>query len=114
MLEITVMVGGEGVSDADDLMDEIYDCTEDDGVELVLVRKGEKKNIVLDIGDELRFMYMPPQRIKKIEVQDPYEVRVFDDEHLEVVEKKALEKEIEVLKKEIERLEKRLEKIEKE
>jgi C-terminal processing protease CtpA/Prc len=112
--DVIVMVGGESVSDADDLMDEIYDCSEENEVELVLVRKGKKKNITLEIGDEIRFMYIPPQRIKKIEIQDPYEVELFDEEHLDIVKKKALEKEIEVLKKEIERLEKRLEKIEKE
>jgi membrane-associated protease RseP (regulator of RpoE activity) len=114
--DVVVMISGAKVSDVDEFLDEVYQCTGENDVEIELVRKGERKKIALDVGDNFqRFMIMPGERIKRIEISEHPELGVHRDEVFEeVYEKKALEAEIKELKKEIERLEKRLDKIEKE
>jgi C-terminal processing protease CtpA/Prc len=111
--DVIVKVGEDKVAAIDELMDKIHDCAGEGKVNLVVVRKGEKKNIDLEIDDEMRFKFMPAPRVKKIEIPEDYEIEVIGSEHLSKAERMALEKEIEVLKKEIEKLEKRLEKVEK-
>lgn len=114
--DVVVMISGSEVSGVDEFLDEIYQCTGEDEVEMVIVRKGDKKEITLDVSDEFqRFMFMPGQRIKRIEISEEPELEIRRDEVFKgIYEKKALEVEIKALRNEIKRLEKRLDKIEKE
>ena len=113
--DVIVEVSGKKVVTIDEFLDEVYDCMDSKEVELGIVRKGAKKSIKVEVGDELhRFMYMPRDRVRKIEAFEDPEYKQQLDETMNVIyEKKALEKEIEALHKQIERLEKRLDKIEK-
>ncbi|HER43193.1 MAG TPA: PDZ domain-containing protein, partial [Candidatus Eisenbacteria bacterium] len=114
--DVVVMISGKDVSGVEEFLDEIYQCTGGENVEIELVRKGKREKITLDVGDEFRrFMFVPGERIKRIEISEEPELLIHRDEALEGLhEKKALEAEIEALRKEIERLEKRLDKIEQE
>jgi C-terminal processing protease CtpA/Prc len=114
--DVVVDVAGGKVSGVDEFLDEVYQCTGEDEVGIVVVRKSGKKEITIDVSDEFqRFMFMPGQKIKRIEISEEPEIEIHRDEALKgIYEKKALEAEIEALKKEIQRLEKRLDKIEKE
>ncbi len=114
--DVVVAISGNDVADVEGFLDEVYDCTDKDQVELEIVRKGDRMKVALDVDDELKhFMFMPGEKIKRIEISEEPEVLLERGEKLQgVYEKKALEKEIETLKKEIERLEKRLDKIDKE
>lgn len=112
--DIVVKIAGKDISSVDEFLDEIYQCTDDEDVEIGIVRKGKKEKITLDVGEEFeRFMFMPGEKVKRIEISEEPEVLIHRGEALEgVYERKALETEIEALKKEIQRLEKRLDKIE--
>ena len=113
--DVVVTVSGSEVSGIDEFLDEVYQCTGEDEVEVLIVRKGEKKEITLDVSEEFkRFMFMPDQKIKRIEIFEEPELETHRSKALEgVYEKKALEAEIEALKTEMDRLETRLDKIEK-
>lgn len=114
--DVVVKISGEDVSGVDEFLDEVYECTGKDEVGIVIVRKGKKKEIVLDVSKELhKVMFMPDHKIKRIEITEEPEYEIFRDKAMqEVYEKKALEEEIKNLQKELERLKKRLDKIEKE
>ena len=113
--DVVVTISGKDVSGVDGFLDEVYQCTGEDEVELGIVRKGDKMKVALDVEDEFkRFMFMPGEKIKRIEIsEDPEFVWRGKGEFEGLAEKKALEEEIKELKKELERLEKRLDKIEK-
>jgi len=114
--DVVVDVAGGKVSGVDEFLDEVYQCTGEDKVGMVVVRKGGKKEITIDVSGEFqRFMFIPGQKIKRIEIPEEPEIEIHRDEALKgMYEKQALEEEIKALKKEIQRLEKRLDKIEKE
>jgi len=114
--DVVVAIAGQGVSDIEEFLDEVYECTGGDEVEMEIVRKGERMKIALDVEDEFkRFMFMPGEKLKRIEIMEEPEILLHRGEAVEgLYEKNVLEAEIQALKKEIERLEKRLDKIEKE
>ena len=114
--DVITMVAGEDVSSVDEFLDELYDCTGDEQIEVVLKRKGDEKRVKLDPGEAFsKFMFVPGKEIERIEISDLPDVEAVNDEAFKVMyDKQALEKEIQTLQKEIERLKKRLDKIEKE
>lgn len=113
--DVVVMISGDEISGVDEFLDEVYQCTDEDEVKLVVVRKGDKKEFTLDVSDEFhKFMFMPGHKIKRIDITEEPELEILREEALKgAYEKQALEEEMKALQKELERLKKRLDKIEK-
>ena len=110
--DVVVMVGDEKVSDAEEILENIYELDAEDEVTLIVVRKGQKKEIMVAVDEDQHIFRIHPgkEMIKAIEIPQipPYEML-----KMEKFEKQALEKEIQSLREELKMLEKRLEKMEK-
>ena len=111
--DVLVLVGGEEVSDVEDVMDEVMDIEEGEDVVLVVVREGKKQKLNLEIEEDenKRIMHIGPgEHHYKIEIP---QIECFETPRIKM-DRKVLEKELDSLKKEMKRLERRLKKLEKE
>ena len=113
--DVIVRAGDEAIESPDDVVEYLSELDEGDEVELMIVRKGKKKTVAVELDDDTpadwhvygfggdaggeRFMWRVP-RVEKVEIP-----------HIRI-ERKELEKELEKLKEEMKRLQERLEKLE--
>jgi C-terminal processing protease CtpA/Prc len=114
--DVVTLVNGEGISEPEDLIDELCEFEEGEEVELTVVRKGKEQIFKIELEEDYlsqRIMVRPPRTVHKVRAP---QWQHFDSPEVEVHvhEKEMVEQELKELKKELEKLEERLKELEKE
>lgn len=113
--DVLVSVGGTDISEMDDVLEALEDVEDDEKVEIVVIRRGDRKKFGVELDEAEKGFYRVPRGIpgampRAVPVPG---IREFEVQRLKGMEEAELEKKMQELEKTMKQLEKKLEELQK-